>query len=70
MLTHKYNVIADNWTNGKYCLGANVNTYEEAERYVSYYTQTYEGKPYPNGKGYYPFKNFRVVLVITQERKP
>lgn len=58
-----YNVIADNWTNGKYCLGMNVNTLAEAEYWAKRYKEKYEGKPYPNGKGVYDCCNFRAVKV-------
>ena len=34
-----------------------------AERYLKRFKDTYVGKPYPNGKGFYPFTNPRVVPV-------
>lgn len=58
-----YNVIADNWINGKYCLSVHVATREEAQQHADRYTERYEGKSFANGKGRYPCKNFRVVEV-------
>lgn len=62
-MTIKYNVVADGWTNGEFCLFFHVNTKEEAQECVGTYTERYEGKPFPNGKGWYPYKNFRVIEV-------
>lgn len=57
----KFNITADNWTNGKYCLGQDVSSREEAEKWATIYKNKYENKPYPNGKGFYSCRNFRVV---------
>ena len=35
-----------------------------AEAYCKKFADKYVGKPYPNGKGFYPFKNPRVVCVV------
>lgn len=43
-------------------LGSNVNR-DEAVKWLKYYVDTYEGKPMPNGKGNYPFVNFRTIQV-------
>jgi len=63
-----YNILADGWTNGKYCLWKHVGTRECAEKWAQYYRETYEGKPYPNGKGYFKCKNFRVIKVNKPRR--
>lgn len=59
-----WNVQADGWTNGRYCLSGNVPTREEAEHWVTVYRNKYEGKLYPNGLGFYQCFNFRAVEVI------
>jgi hypothetical protein len=33
----------------------------EAVKWAKDFTERYVGKPYPNGKGWYPFNNVRVV---------
>lgn len=63
----KYNVVADNWTNGKYCYGHHLDTREQAQYGAECYKAKYEGQPYPNGKGYYMCKNFRVVEIPDNE---
>ena len=37
-------------------------TAEMAAKYCAIAREKYEGKSYPNGKGHYPFKNFRVIV--------
>lgn len=44
-------------------LALNAATRAEAEVYVKDFQRLYVGKPYPNGKGWYPFTNPRVVEV-------
>jgi hypothetical protein len=39
----------------KLYLGSNVPTYEEALKWAKKFNEKYVGKPYPNGKGFYPF---------------
>lgn len=64
-----YNVIADNWTNGKYCLGCHVYSRREAAKWAAEYRRKYENKPYPNGKGWFDCKNFRVVEITEEEEE-
>ncbi len=40
-----------------------MDTREEAQRYCDIYTERYDGKPYPNGLGFYKCTNFRVVEI-------
>jgi hypothetical protein len=61
-----WNVEADNWLVGEYCLLFNVSK-ECAEYYAFVYKDKYEGKPYPNGKGFYECKNFRAVEVPSEQ---
>lgn len=62
-----YNIIADGWTAGEFCLGECVKTRAEAERHAEVFRNRYEGKPYPNGKGWYSCRNFRVVAIELKE---
>lgn len=39
----------------------NVETREEAEQWALACRERYEGKPYPNGKGFYDVSNVRVI---------
>lgn len=49
---------------GRLMLGQTVNTRESAEEWLSYYTSNYpEGRPYPNGKGFYPDFGFHIVEI-------
>lgn len=44
-------------------LGLNVRTEAEAQLYADRFNEKYHGKPYPNGKGFYPFGKAYVVSV-------
>ena len=62
-LMARYNVVADNWDQGTFCLAKHVKTYWVAEIFANQYRLKYENQPYPNGKGWYKCRNFRVVEV-------
>jgi len=57
-----YNVAYDNLNTGKtrMYLG-DVVTLKSAIRWMEAFKEVYIGKPYPNGKGIYPYHNVRVV---------
>lgn len=57
-----YNVAFDRGESTHLHLGMQV-TFDVAQDYVSRFREEYVGKPYPNGKGWYPFTNPRVVIV-------
>ena len=62
-MNEQWNVTCDGYVDGKqhYLLGQNVPSRDEAEKHTAKYRLKYEGRAYPNGKGVYPFKNFRAV---------
>lgn len=60
----KYNVAYDG-PEGKHYYLAECTSKEVAEKECEKFRDKYVGKPYPNGKGWYPFTNPRVVLVRT-----
>ena len=60
-----YNICTlDGWL----MLGQPVNTLAEAKEWLKHY-QKYVGKPYPNGKGFYPEQGYHIVeiRVVTKE---
>ena len=58
-----FNIIADDWHNGKYVLNCHVFSRALAEYWCKKYRDKYEGKLYLNGKERYKCKNFRVVEI-------
>ena len=57
-----YNVAYDHNGNTKlYCIDS--MDHAEAERQLNNFIARYVGKPYPNGKGFYPFTNVRIVRI-------
>lgn len=56
-----YNVSYDDGTgNTRHYLTEDCD-HETAKRYMTDFIRRYVGMPYPNGKGFYPFKNVRIV---------
>lgn len=42
-------------------LEAWVESREEAQRHCDSFNERYPGKPYPNGKGFYPYSRAKVI---------
>jgi hypothetical protein len=62
MLTAKYNIAYDDITTGAtrtYCVEWMPRAV--AEIYLAKFVARYVGKPYPNGRGHYPFVNARII---------
>lgn len=58
-----FNVAYDHNGQSKlYCVEA--MDHNEAERQLNNFISRYVGKPYPNGKGFYPFTNPRIVRIM------
>jgi len=53
-----------------YYLGVWVDSYSTAKHYLKVFSDKYVGKPYPNGKGVYPFTDPKVEYRTTRRVKP
>lgn len=60
----RYNVVYEIGDGVKYTYLLSNVSLKGAEEWRDHFIRLYVGKPYPNGKGFYPFCNVRVEEVI------
>lgn len=63
-IERKFNVRYDrgDGTSSLY-LAIDVDNEREAQKWADEFSNRYVGKPYPNGKGWYPFTNVQVIEI-------